>query len=82
MIQLATLLLLFSPLAMADMVFIDLNNVEAEIALAQAEAARRVPKENLIILPLDRTAINAGNKEFARLTEEKDKLSAEYDKSC
>ncbi len=47
------LLSIFPTLVFADVVFVDLNHVDAEIAVVRAELAKRRPAEKLILLPLE-----------------------------
>jgi len=69
---------LFSSVVKADILFIDLNNVEAEIVVARQEAAKR--GEKLIILPTDRQKFKNENREYSRISMELNHTYTKLDK--
>ena len=76
------LIQIFVNYAFADVVFVDLNHVDAEIAVVRAELAKRKPPEKLILLPLDHQAY-AGQAMAADAIEEKIKNKAHlYSQQC
>ncbi len=66
----------------ADVVFIDLNHVNAEIKVVREELAKRKPPEKLILLPLDRETYANKAKRADALDEKIEKQSALYDQQC
>lgn len=76
--MIATLaLLLFQAVASADIVFIDLNAVDAEIAAVREAAAAR--GEKLIVLPLERAKYVRGNREYGRIHQQMQNAQRELD---
>ncbi len=53
MMNLLAFLFILPTAASADVIFVDLNHVAAEIAVVRAELAKRKPPEKLILLPLE-----------------------------
>ncbi len=74
--------LLLSKAATADVVFVDLNHVDAEIAVVRAELAKRSPPEKLILLPLDRDAYARNAKSAEVLDEKIQAQSRIYNQQC
>lgn len=67
----------FFQAAHGNIVFIDLNNVEAEIAVAKQEAARRGQK--LIVLPVNRKAYITENKAALQVLRQLDRAHSRFD---
>lgn len=63
--------------AQADILFIDLNNVEQEIKVAREAAAKR--GEKLIVIPSDRDEHLKQSKTKAPLVDEQNRLSTRYE---
>ena len=75
-------ILLFETRAFADVVFVDLNHVDAEIAVVRSELAKRKPPEKLILLPLDRETY-ANKAKTANLLDEKIQTQSKiYSQQC
>ncbi|AUN99360.1 hypothetical protein C0V70_14850 [Bacteriovorax stolpii] len=71
-------LFILSTNVMADVLFIDLNNVEQEIEVARKAAALR--GEKLIVLPLDRDSYK--NPVKSKLDQEYSRIYARYEMAC
>ena len=76
------LLLFFPSLVSADVIFVDLNHVDAEIAVVRAELAKRNPKERLILLPLEHGNYVSRADAEATLDSKIQEIAQQYEKKC
>ncbi len=76
------LLIVFPTLSFADVVFVDLNHVDAEIAVVRAELAKRSPSEKLILLPLEHGNFVSRADAETNLDNKIQKIAELYEQKC